>query len=359
MELSVLGQKRERNTQINENMNYSELLRNKLSEINEAECFIDSKYTNVYYNANKLNVKFELTYGELPIKDVNKLTIRSFINIEPLKECITSYKQCYEFYENTIALFVHDNTYINDDSNLFNTKECAFIIENGRYYILLNKYFENDLKYNLKVSPYIDKCDYMLIELTDVDILISLSNVNNILEDLNINNKKFISSYQNMKTQIQTLEQKNQSLTYSKNISEYNNYQKLHNLNIKLREVELQNRILIEQESERYNKHKMYLQSTFSFEIICESKKIIVQQDNNFEPLIFTNIYEDTTGKDECVNDKYLCTICLENERNVFFPKCGHCVVCFECVGGLKKDGSKYNCPSCRKFSNIQKIIFS
>lgn len=359
--LSVLGKKRERDMQISEYNKYSELLRDKLNQLNEAECFIDSMYTNIYHNTNKLNIAFELTYGELPIKDVNTLTITSFINIEPLKECITSYKQCYEFYANTIALFVHANTDDNDDdSKLFNTNECAFIIEHGRYYLFLNKYFENNLKHSLNISPYVDKCDYMLIELTDVDVLISLLNVNNMLKDLNIINKNFISSYQTMNTRIHALEQDIQSLTYSKNISEYDKYQQLHNLNVKLHEVELQNHILIEKETERHNKHKTYLLSTFSFEIICESKKIIVQSDNNnFEPLMFTNIYEDTTGKDECVNDKYLCTICLENERNVFFPKCGHCVVCFECLGALKKEGSKYNCPSCRKFSNIQKIIFS
>ena len=354
--LSVLGKKRERDLQINERKKYSELLRNKLNELNEAECFIDSLYTNIYYNTTKLNILFELSYGELPIKDINKLTITSFINVNPLKESITSYKQCYKFYSNTVALFVHYSTNNNDDE-LFKEHNCALIIEQGRYYVLLNKYFENNLKYNLNVSVYVDKCDYMLIEITDVEVFISLSNANDVLKDLDIINHNFISSYQTMKSQLNTLEQQIQSLNYSKNISEYDKYQQIHNLNVKLYETELQNRILIDNENERRSKHRSYLLSTFSFEIICAAKP--VQKDNNFEPLTFTNIYEEITGKDDCQNEKYLCTICLENERNVFFPKCGHCVVCYECLGGLKKDGSKYNCPSCRKFSNIQKIIFS
>ena len=47
--LSVLGKKRERDIQINEYKKYSELLRDKLNQLNEAECFIDSMYTNIYH----------------------------------------------------------------------------------------------------------------------------------------------------------------------------------------------------------------------------------------------------------------------------------------------------------------------
>jgi hypothetical protein len=354
--LSVIGKKRERDLQITESKKYSELLRNKLTSLNEAECFIDTLYTNVYHNATKLNVLFELSYGELPMKDSNKLTIASFIDIAPLIHCITSYKQCYEFYVNTVALFVHYNTNSNDDA-LFNAQTCAFIPLHGKCYILINKSFENNLKFNLNISVLVNKCDYMLIEITDVDVLIALSNVNDVLKDLGIINQHFISAYQTLKTQVNVLEQQIKNLNYSKNICEYDKYQQLHNLNVKLHEVELQNRILMDNENERRVKYKTYLLSTFSFEILCESK--CAYKDNNIEPLTFTNIYEEITGKDECQSEKYLCTICLENERNVFFPKCGHCVVCFECLGGLKKEGSKYNCPSCRKFSNIQKIIFS
>lgn len=352
--LSVLGKKRERELQINESRKYNEFLRSKLNGLNEAERFVDSLYTNIYHNSTKLNVLLELTYGELPMKDVNKLTIRSFINIDPSKACITSYKQCYDFYCNTVALFLHYNTNSSDDE-LLTQHNCALISEQGKYYVLLSKYFESHLKYSLNFSVFVNKCDYMLIEITDVDVLIWLSDGNDALKDLDAINSNFISTYQDMKRNLCALEEQVRSLNYAKSISEYDKHQQIHNLNVKLHEAELQNRIMIDNERERSSKHKSYLVSTFSFEIAGEPK--IVQQDSNFEPLRFTNIYEEVVGKEE--NEKYLCTICFENERNVFFPKCGHCVVCFECVGGLQKEGSKYSCPSCRKFSNIQKIIFS
>mgnify|MGYP006085726185 CR=1 FL=1 len=52
------------------------------------------------------------------------------------------------------------------------------------------------------------------------------------------------------------------------------------------------------------------------------------------------------------------CCICFENEKNMAYPKCGHCCICSDCAEAqiLKQD---YKCPLCRKVSeSIIKIYF-
>ena len=45
-----------------------------------------------------------------------------------------------------------------------------------------------------------------------------------------------------------------------------------------------------------------------------------------------------------------LCSICLENEKNTAFFRCGHKCVCADCASRIMKlEGYLKKCPICRK----------
>ena len=87
-----------------------------------------------------------------------------------------------------------------------------------------------------------------------------------------------------------------------------------------------------------------------------ESKNLTID-DVEFEQVNIIH-KKEVEDNDNQKNAHYLCSFCLEKERNLIFSQCGHCFFCFDCLKHIHKKGPKYECPYCKRYSRIQKIIY-
>ena len=343
-----------------------------VENLTNTEAQFVQQYTKVY---NSKSVEYEIylkiARGKLKTP-YDSIKIMAFVDFTCLNTIITTFEEAYDFYSNIQLIFNMFQCNTSSEKELINrtlTNHQVGIVEMGNdYYVFAHKSLEFCLKINFQVFLLMKNCDFVFIKITNYDVFKCLVE-NQIQIKINTIEKSIRDKYLDEKKINEDLLKKleEQQKEYTKTIQEHKS--KIQEMEIKLHEVDSEYKKLQnlfskkEKEIENYSLDKFGIDFFGEYEntYLFHRKKngICLIDDIEFESVhnLITKKSDEGSKQDEKSN--YLCLYCLEKERNVFFEKCRHCLICSDCLKNLKKSGNCYECYLCRKLSPIKKIIFS
>lgn len=330
------------------------------------------QYIKVYDSKSvEYEIYLKIERGKLKTP-YDSIKIIAFVDFTCLNKIITSFDEAYDFYSNIQLIFNMFQCNTSSEKELINqtlTNHQVGIVEMGNdYFVFAHKSLEFCLKINFQVFLLVKNCDFVLIKLTNYDIFKYLVENQVQIKTTTIEQSvrdKYLNETKKNEELLNKLEE--QQKEHTTNVQEYK--RKIQEMEIKLNEADSENKKLQNIFSKKQKEIENYSFDKFGIDFFGEYENTYLLQkkksaaclvdDIEFESVHNFSTKKSEEGSKQDEKSNYLCLYCLEKERNVFFEKCRHCLICSDCLKNLKKSGNCYECYLCRKLSPIKKIIFS
>ena len=361
----MLNNKRERSEKEEDASSYKK----KLLDMLNNELKSDESMMNDYVDiTSEDNENYQIYLKVIKRKfDVNELSIIGFVDLSVIDNVINSPLKAYMFYKNIDVYFEMFSMNTNDENDIINkTREEHKVgitkIKND-YYIFAHRSIEFCFNVNFQFLVLINNCDFVLIKIVDYDIFHLLVEKQMKIEltviERSVREKYHIiqKEKEEFDTKFDTFEKTTQKELCDKEIKIKEYKRQINELNQERTKLQIQlDNIKNQYKTFEIEKKGITIINKENEFPKIESKNLTID-DVEFEQvnIIYKKEVEDN---DNQKNAHYLCSFCLEKERNLIFSQCGHCFFCFDCLKHIHKKGPKYECPYCKRYSRIQKIIY-
>ena len=333
----MLNNKRERSEKEEDASSYKK----KLLDMLNNELKSDESMMNDYVDiTSEDNENYQIYLKVIKRKfDVYELSIIGFVDLSVIDNVINSPLKAYMFYKNIDVYFEMFSMNTNDENDIINkTREEHKVgitkIKND-YYIFAHRSIEFCFNVNFQFLVLINNCDFVLIKIVDYDIFHLLVEKQMKIEltviERSVREKYHIiqKEKEEFDTKFDTFEKTTQNELCDKEI-------KIKEYKLQINELNQERTKLQIQLDNIKNQYK-------TFEI--EKKGItIINKENEFPKIESKNLTIDDVefeqvniihkkeveDNDNQKNAHYLCSFCLEKERNLIFSQCGHCFFCFD-----------------------------